>query len=138
MNSTQLYWQELHGGLLPMPYETCLMDDCYQGYLVWAARNGEKMPARKNIFSAHFTAMNGVKRTSPLRIMDPDIPAAQQTMRSHLQQRIVYLMGEACPEGADFNGFLNDKVSAWRVALKDYRNRGRSSGRYEGDENEPF
>jgi putative DNA primase/helicase len=138
MNSTQSYWQELHGGLLPMPYETCLMDDCYQGYLTWAARNGEKMPARKNVFSAHFTAMNGVKRSEPLRVMDPDIPEAKQAMRSHRQQRIVYFMGESCPEGMDFNKFLDTKVCEWRAALKEYRSRGRSSGRYEEGQDEPF
>lgn len=140
MNSVQLYWKHLHDGELPMRYgPAALFDDVYQGYRIWCDRNGERMPISAGKFSENFKSMNGVKRTPPIRVRDPDAASEAQLPASELPQRKVFLMGDQAPPTEGRREWLDGHIAAWREALKSYRGRGRHGGRPgEGGDHEPF
>jgi hypothetical protein len=126
MTSTQLFWQDLHEGLLPLPYTVCFGVDLYKAYLRWCAEFGEKMPTKINRFSQEFTSMNGVRR----RTKRVPHPAAQQELlmdRSKVRKRTMFIVGDA-PLAAEQDELAWLKENAWEfnAALMEYLSDGRA------------
>lgn len=94
---SQLFWRELHDGLLGLPYCPALTQDVFRAYLAWCARNSHKMPEASNRFAPNFMSLNGVRRIDK-RVPDPGQPAeialAGTDRESQLRIRRVFLMGE--------------------------------------------
>ena len=93
MKSPQLFWEELHAGLLDLPYGPALFDDLFRCYLSWCRRHSVKMPLQSNFFSPEFMSMNGVRRVQP-RVFVPECTSAGWSRSDIRKQRRVYLMGE--------------------------------------------
>lgn len=91
--SAQLFWQELHEGLLPLPYCSALSEDLYRAFVVWCRRNGEKSPAKINIFSAQFRAMNGVVKRA-MRVLDPTARTDATVGAQPTVKRTVFVMSQ--------------------------------------------
>lgn len=118
LSSTQLFWQEMHEGLVPLPYGPCLSQDLYRGYARWCTINGEKNAARQNQFSHEFMSMNGVTR-HPKHIADPDRPFERALPSDKQPKRMVFVMGNR-PEDQEERRWLLNGVDDFRGALKDY------------------
>lgn len=120
MSASQLFWQDLHDGLLGLPYCPALSTDVYQAFLAWCRRNGEKMPARINRWLPEFMSLNGVRRRR-LRIPDPDRASALRLVdEDGLRQRQVLLMGEQTPDEAAEHRRIVDGVCEFREKMRDY------------------
>ena len=117
LSSTQLFWHELYEGIISLPYGPCLSNDLYRAYQVWCARNGEKLPARVNVFSHEFMNMNGVTRLK-LRVANPSRPAEEK------KQRKVFLMGERPIEARTDEKakqiWIEGGIADFRQALRDF------------------
>lgn len=120
LSSTQLFWNEMHEGIVPLPYGPCLSTDLYRAYSAWCTRNGEKMPSRINLFSHEFMSMNGVTRR-PIHIADPDRPAEESLPVERRPTRKVFLMGIR-PEDQEETRWVKKNVDGFRAALRDYLN----------------
>lgn len=120
MMPSQLYWQEIKDGLLPLPYCPALSTDLYAGYTVWCQRNGHKMPEALNRFTPNFMSMNGVRRREP-RVPDPDKLDELAVMDVDLlRKRRVFFMGSRT-EGVEERQWLVDGIKKFRKALRDYQ-----------------
>ncbi len=119
LSSTQLFWQELHDGLLPLPYTPCLSEDLFEAYAIWCARNGERTPAKINAFSHEFMAMNGVSRRVE-RIVDPQRPMDAALPEERRRQRKVFVMGQRS-ETIEQRSWVQSGVKAFRSSLREFR-----------------
>jgi len=120
LSGSQLFWHDLHDGLLGLPYCPALSTDLYQAYLVWCRRNGEKMPARINRWLPEFMSLNGVRRRR-LRLSDPDkLGALRLVDEANTRPRQVLLMGEPQAEDGAEHRRIVDGVGAFRERLRDY------------------
>jgi putative DNA primase/helicase len=102
LSSAQLFWRELHDGLLPLPYAPALSEDLYRAYITWCQRNGERNPAKINTFSAEFRAMNGVTRK---------VCRVAVGMEQDPRQRTCFLMQS--PEAADYSRAPGEDDDRW-------------------------
>lgn len=102
LSSAQLFWRELHDGLLPLPYAPALSEDLYRAYTAWCQRNGERNPAKINTFSAEFRAMNGVTR----KVCRVAVGHEQD-----FRQRTCFLMQS--PEAEDYARQPNEDDDRW-------------------------
>lgn len=115
MPSAQLFWRELHEGIVPLPYCPALSEDLYKAFSTWCQRNGERAPAKVNIFGAQFRAMNGVRKLVA-RVRDPD-----EGTDAQVRQRTVYVMGEpAQAASSDPGAWLQAGVEEFSRALGRY------------------
>ena len=121
--STQLFWTELHEGLLPLPYIPCLQGDIYKAYQRWCVVQGEKMPTRSRRFSAEFMSMNGVRKRIK-RIPDPENDAERWMERSKIPQKTVFIIGDSPPGEDDEFEWLKKNTAEFREKLKNWRGDG--------------
>lgn len=122
MLPSQLYWQEIKSGLLPLPYCPALADDVYRAYTLWCLRRGHKMPEAQNRFTPAFMSMNGVRRIEP-RVPDPERLHEIQLAEDKLRKRRVFLMGERDADVPE-RQWLVDGIKKFRVALRAYEAEG--------------
>jgi len=118
LSSTQLYWEELHGGLLPMPYVPCLVNDAYRSYTVWCQRSGVKMPDNLARFSHEFMSMNGVSRKI-MHVADPDRKGESMLPAEKRPQRRVFNMGSR-PDDVEPTRWVEGGINQFRNGLKAY------------------
>ncbi|MDA8108147.1 MAG: PriCT-2 domain-containing protein [Betaproteobacteria bacterium] len=119
LSSTELFWQELYDGLLPLPYAPCLSEDLFEAYTIWCARNGERAPSKINGFSHEFMSMNGVSRRKE-RIVDPARPLDAALPEERRRQRKLFVMGER-REDLDQRQWMQLGVEEFRRALTGFR-----------------
>ena len=110
--SPQLFWQDLHEGEFPLPYQPCLREDLFRAYIAWCARNAEKMPKRINQFMPEFRSMNGV-RFDRRRIKLGGIP----------RQRRIVIMGQ-CPDAVLEDEWIEAAVQDFSTKLEDMQRGG--------------
>ncbi len=122
LSSPQLFWEQLHDGLLGLPYGPALSEDLYRSYSIWCARNGERMPARINNFSHEFMAMNGVRRIvkwvrHPADMAEQSVPDDQ--VEQLCRQRTCFLMGPRS-EAVSEREWVQKGIKAFHGALRDF------------------
>jgi len=129
MLPSQLFWQEMKDGLVPLPYCPALTQDVYRAYTLWCARSGYKMPEGLNRFTPNFMSMNGVRRHEP-RIADPDSPLDLAKDKDTLRKRRVFVMGSR-PDGLNDEAWLTRGITDFRKALRAFEAEG--EGRLSSD-----
>jgi putative DNA primase/helicase len=130
LSAPQLFWQELKGGELGLPYTPALVEDVYKAFRAWCERNGEKMPQRINLFVPAFMSMNGVRRVKD-RVPDPDLGvrglvAAADAEGAKLKQRRIFIMGERDSDPDAERIRIRRGIAEFRNAMRDYIGTGRS------------
>jgi putative DNA primase/helicase len=120
---SQLFWRDLHDGMLGLPYTPALVEDVYRAYQAWCFRNGHKMPEALNRFSPNFMSLNGVRRVDK-RVPDPGKPGemalAGTSAEAELRVRKVFLMGEPKADPNEERQRVVRGVSEFRKSLGEF------------------
>lgn len=119
MPASQLFWQDLHDGVLGLPYVPALATDLYKAYQAWCVRNGEKMPERINRFLPSFMSLNGVRRVDA-RVPDPDRPLEAADAPEAMRKRRVLVMGDTDTDQEKERLRRVQGIATFRRALKEY------------------
>lgn len=137
MLPSQLFWQEIKDGLVPLPYCPALTDDVYRAYVLWCLRRGHKMPEAQQKFAPSFMSMNGVRRVED-RVADPDRIDEIALAKHKLRKRRVFYMGpprEILHLGDDepakyesHEAWVNAGLKAFRSALRAFEAESPASG----------
>ena len=133
MLPSQLFWQEIKEGIVPLPYCPCLTDDLYRAYTIWAARRGHKQPEAQNRFTPAFMSMNGVRRGEP-RVPDPENLRQLADVKKDWKKRRVFYMGprrvihhfgaDRPTEYASDDDWVLAGIKEFRIALRAYEAEG--------------
>ncbi len=128
---SQLFWRDLHDGLLGLPYCPALTTDVFRAYTVWCFRNNHKMPEAFNRFAPNFMSLNGVRRIER-RVPDPgkpgEIALAGTAAEAQLRARRVFLMGEPKADPFDEGQRIVQGIATFRKAMSDYLSDDLSNG----------
>lgn len=139
--ASQLFWRDLHDGILGLPYQPALVTDVYRAYLIWCARNGERVPERINRFIPSFMSLNGVRR-GEFRMADPDNPVLGPVLamdndadsagdddarRRAVRRRRVLLMGEGDRDPSVERMRIATGIAEFRSALRAWSRDGRGA-----------
>lgn len=126
--SSQLFWKEMHDGLLGVPYCPALTRDVYRLYTEWCRRNGERMPQSMSKFKPAFMSLNGV-RAKIERVRDPDSERdLAEADDAKVKQRTIFLMGETERDAMRERLRVQQGVVEFRKAMNAYLDEERSSG----------
>jgi putative DNA primase/helicase len=117
MVPSQLFWTELHEGLLGLPYGPCLVTDLYRAYVAWCFRNGHRVPEALNRFKPAFMAMNGVRA----KIERIQVPSAKPMIVAEaLRQHRIFVMGESEADADAERRRIHDGINKFHFALEEY------------------
>lgn len=123
LRPSQLFWRDLHEGMLGLPYCPALATDVFRAYTVFCYRNGHKQPEAMHQFAPNFMSLNGVRRIEP-RVPDPgkpgEIALAGTSGEAQLRRRRVFLMGERKADPLEEKQRIVAGIAEFRKALVEY------------------
>lgn len=123
MLPSQLFWRDLHSGILGLPYIPALSVDVFRAYNVWCIRNNHKNPESYNKFTPNFMSLNGVRRIER-RVPTPGQVAELALVGTDDEQKLknhrIFAMGDRLPAEEDEKQRITAGVQTFRKALVEY------------------
>lgn len=114
--SPERFWLEWSEGILDLPYQSCSMEQIYQGYTKYAQRIGDRFPLQANVFSRMVMRFSENKGKT-IRVKTMQIANPTGGRKAH---RMLLVTEPVIDEGQTEGGWATATVEAFASALRKY------------------